>query len=129
MGTPRVSASLDQMRRMQVAASGGGECARTGMVAQTIGATVNGWSKLLGAAATTSSTCCLAAPFCANGCEAEPVFFSDTAQQVMFAQQLLLQASWLGPFERMHDTAGNCNDVVNIASTTANKIAAVFRIG
>jgi len=124
-----VSASLDQMRRMQVAASGGGECARTGMVAQTIGATPNGWSELLGVAATISSICCLAAPFCAKGCEAEPVFFSDSAQQVMLAQQLLLQASWLGPFERMHDAAGNCSDVANIANTTANKIAAVFRIG
>ena len=91
---------------MQVAARGGGECARTGMVAQTIGATASVACEMTGAVATTPSICCLAAPFCASGCEAGPVFFSDTAQQVMFAQQLLLQASWLGAFERMHETAG-----------------------
>jgi hypothetical protein len=27
MGTPRVSGSLDQMRRIQISAKGGGECA------------------------------------------------------------------------------------------------------
>jgi hypothetical protein len=56
------------------------------------------------------------------------VFFSDTAQQVMFAQQLLLQASWLGAFERMHEAAGSRIGVTNIASSTVNRIAAVLRI-
>ena len=113
---------------MQVAARGGGECARTGMVAQTIGATPNASRELMGAVATSPSICCLAAPLCASGCDAGPVFFSDTAQQVMFAQQLLLQASWLGAFERMHDAAGGRRGVINIASTTVNRIAAVLRI-
>ena len=116
------------MSRMQVAARGGGECARTGIVAQTIGATANGWSELLGVAATISSICCLAAPFCAKGCEAEPVFFSDTAQQVMLAQQCLLQASWLDAFERMHDTAGTWSGAINIAHPIVSRIAAALRI-
>jgi hypothetical protein len=63
-----------------------------------------------------------------SGCAAGPVFLCDTAQQVMFAQHLLLQASWLGAFERMHDAAGNRRGVTNIASTIVNKIAAVLRI-
>ena len=70
----------------------------------------------------------MAAPFCAKGCEAKPVFFSDTAQQVMFAQQLLLQASWLGAFERMHDAVGKRSGASDIASTIGIKIAPVFRI-
>jgi hypothetical protein len=46
----------------------------------------------------------------------------------MFAQHLLLQASRLGAFERMHDAAGNRSGEINIASTTVNRIAAVLRI-
>jgi len=56
------------------------------------------------------------------------VFFCEVAQQVMFAQQLLLQASWLGAFDRMHEAAGSRNGVLNIASATVNRIAAVLRI-
>jgi hypothetical protein len=56
------------------------------------------------------------------------VFLCETAQQVMFAQQLLLQASRLGAFDRMHDAAGNRSGEINIASTTVNRIAAVLRI-
>lgn len=56
------------------------------------------------------------------------MFFCETAQQVMFAQQLLLQASWLGAFDRMHDAAGRRSGEINIASTTVSRIAAVFRI-
>jgi hypothetical protein len=70
----------------------------------------------------------LAAPSCANGWDAGPVFFSDTAQQVMLAQQWLLQASWLGAFERMHDAAGTWSGAINIANTIVSRIAAVLRI-
>jgi hypothetical protein len=56
------------------------------------------------------------------------VFLCDTAQQVMFAQHPLLQASWLGAFERMQDAAGSRSGVTNIASTIMNRIAAVLRI-
>jgi len=70
----------------------------------------------------------LAAPFCVSGGEAGPVFFPETAQQVMFAQHPLLQASWLGAFERMHEAAGSRSGVINIASTIVKRIAAVWRI-
>ncbi len=56
------------------------------------------------------------------------MFFCETAQQVMFAQHPLLQASWLGAFDRMHDAAGSRRGVINIASTTVNRIAVVLRI-
>lgn len=128
MGTPRVSASLDQMRRIQVAAKGGGECARTGTAAHAMGANAKGAGKPRDAVEASASTCCLATPPAASGCEIGPVLFADTAQQVMFAQQLLLQASWLGAFERMQEAAGSLNGVINIASTTAKRMAADFRI-
>ena len=73
-------------------------------------------------------TCCLATACCASGCDPGPVFFSDTAQQVLFAQHPGLQAFWLGAFERMHDAAGKRSGVTAIASTTVNRIAALFRI-
>ena len=56
------------------------------------------------------------------------MFFLETAQQLLFAQQFGLQPSWLTAFERMHDAAGSWSGLTNIASTTANRIVAVFRI-
>jgi hypothetical protein len=56
------------------------------------------------------------------------VFLCETAQQVLFAQHPLLQASWLGAFERMQDAVGSRSGVTNIASTIVNRIAAVLRI-
>jgi hypothetical protein len=56
------------------------------------------------------------------------VFLGEIAQQVMFAQHLLLQASWLGAFKRMHEAAGSRSGVTNIASTIVNRIAAVLPI-
>jgi hypothetical protein len=56
------------------------------------------------------------------------VFFLETAQQVLFAQQFGLHPSWLGAFERMQEAAGSCNGLTSMASTTANKMGAVLRI-
>jgi hypothetical protein len=56
------------------------------------------------------------------------VFFLETAQQLLFAQQFGLQPSALGAFERMHEAAGSWSGLTNIASTTANRIVAVFRM-
>lgn len=129
MGTPPASDSLDQMRRMQVASSGGGECARIAALADTAGAIASCWGrKLIGGVATSPRTCCLAAPLCRSGCDAGPVFSFDTAQQVMFAQHPGLQASLLGAFDRMHGAAGIRSGVTNTASATVNRIAAVLRI-
>jgi hypothetical protein len=46
----------------------------------------------------------------------------------MFAQHLLLQTSWLGDFEKMHEAAGSWSGMTNNASTTVNRMAAVFRM-
>gem|GEM_PF-7040299 len=46
----------------------------------------------------------------------------------MFAQHLLLQTCGLGDFEKIHEAAGSWRGITNNASTTVNKIAAVFRI-
>ena len=37
-------------------------------------------------------------------------------------------ASWLGAFDRMQDAAGSRNGVINTASATVSRIAAVLRI-
>ena len=46
----------------------------------------------------------------------------------MFAQHLLLQTCGLDNFEKMQEAAGSWSGITNNASTTVNKIAAVFRI-
>jgi hypothetical protein len=46
----------------------------------------------------------------------------------MFAQQLLLQASWLGAFDKMHAAAGSRSGVISIASASVSRMAAVLRI-
>jgi len=120
---------MDQIRRMQVAARGGGEYARNGTLAQTISPLANGCTcQLTAGVATSPRTCCLATSLWSSGCDAGPLFFFETAQQVLFAQQLLLHASWLGAFDRMHDAAGSRNGMINIASATGSRIAALLRI-
>jgi hypothetical protein len=64
----------------------------------------------------------------ASGCEIGVVLFFEVAQQRLFAQQCGLQPSVLGAFERMHDAAGSCSGLINIATTTAKRIGAVLRM-
>jgi hypothetical protein len=56
------------------------------------------------------------------------VFFLESAQQLLFAQQRGLQPSGLGAFERMQEAAGSWRGRTAIATTTANRIGAVFRM-
>ncbi|MEY2510963.1 MAG: hypothetical protein QOE26_1726 [Verrucomicrobiota bacterium] len=63
----------------------------------------------------------------ASGGAAGCVFFFETAQQLLFAQQFGLQPSGLTAFERMQEAAGSCSGRTSMATTTANRIA-VFRI-
>ena len=112
---------------MQFAARGGGECARSGAVApMRSGARARTCMPTTGTA--TNAIACLETSPRKSGFEAGALFFSETAQQIMFAQHLLLQASWLGDFEKMQDAAGSWSGITNIANTTVNKIIAVFRI-
>ena len=127
MGTRRVSASLDQMRRMQVAARGGGECARAGGLAQRIGSERCGWATdAISGSASVASKSCLSEPNFANGCDAGKEDFRESAQQVMFAQQPLLHASLLGAFERMHDAAGKRSGATHTAAVITT--AAIIRL-
>lgn len=107
MSTPRVSGSLDQMRRMQISASVGGECAQASATGEATCGFAGARFSEIARASTGEMTVSLAAEsFLASGCAAGAVFFSETAQHVLFAQQPGGHASLLGAFERMHDCAG-----------------------
>jgi hypothetical protein len=113
---------------MQLAASGVGECARTG------GRTHGGRAEVGAAIESINETetypmtgCWFTSPLLASGCETGIVFFLETAQQVLFAQQFGLQPSGLGVFERMQEAAGSCRGLTIIANAMANKIGP-FRI-
>ncbi|MDP9100412.1 MAG: hypothetical protein M3N48_15685 [Verrucomicrobiota bacterium] len=112
---------------MQVAARGGGECARTGALAEMGSATHARTCVLITGTETNPITCFETVPW-SSGCDAGALFFSETAQQMMFAQHLLLQARWLEEFEKMQDAAGSWSGITNSAKKTANRIATVFRI-
>ena len=116
------------MRRMQVAARGGGECARAGGLAQRIGSERCGWATdASSGSASVASKSCLSEPNFANGCcDAGKEDFRESAQQVMFAQQPLLHASLLGAFERMHDAAGNRSGAMHTAAVITT--AAIIRL-
>jgi hypothetical protein len=128
MGTPPASGSMDQMRRIQVAARGGGEWARDGALgdaSEAEGATTTGATTEI---ATNPRTSCFSSPFWERSCETGLVSFLEVAQQVLFAQHFGLHASWLGAFESMQDAAGSCNGLNDIAKSTANRISIRLRI-
>jgi hypothetical protein len=129
MGTPPASGSLDQMSRIQVVARRGGECARKGTL-ENVGRTeVAPMSEsIIGMATNPTNCCCFASPLWASVCETGFVSFLEVAQQVLFAQHFALQASWLRAFERMQDAAGSWSGRTAIARSTANRMAAFFRM-
>jgi hypothetical protein len=93
-GTPPASGSLDQMSRIQLATSGGGECARTGMSMRAV------WAKVVSAIESMIETdtnpisnCWPESLLLTSGGEIGPVLFFETAQQALFAQQFGLHAS------------------------------------
>ena len=128
MGTPPASGSLDQMRRIQVAARGGGEWARNGAFGNTRGAEGATASGSITEIATNPKTSCFSSPFWESSCETGLVSFLEVAQQVLFAQHFGLQAWWLGAFERMQDAAGSSSGRTAIVKSATNRIPAFFRI-
>src|ERR1700674_3817112 len=129
MGTPPASGSLDQIRRLQLAARGGGEWARTVKFVRTgLAANDKIFESIAGADEFNPTSCCFRKVVCVCDCDTGPVFFFDTAQQALLAQKLLLQASRPSAFDRMHDIAGTWTGAINIASTIVTRIAAVLRI-
>ena len=128
VSTPPASGALDQIRRIQLAARGGGECARNGTLENAGGAEIATPSQSITEIAINPDTCCFASAFWESGCETVLVSFLEVAQQLLFAQHFGLQASWLGAFERMQDAAGSSSGRTAIAKSTANRIPAFFRI-
>jgi len=64
----------------------------------------------------------------ASGCDGGAVFFGDTAQQVLLAQQPDWQAFWLGALERMHDRAARPTGAVKSAAAIAIEIIILLSI-
>ena len=129
MGTPPASGSLDQMRRIQVVARRGGECARTEIFSRAGCIVVAVASEsITGRETNAIAWCWSVSPLLASGCETGVVLFFEAAQQLLFAQQCGLQPSGLGAFERMQDAAGSWSGLTNNASTTAKKMGAVLRM-
>ena len=81
-----------------------------------------------GSGESVTATCCLAAALWATGWGTDPLFFSETAQQVLFAQQWGLHAFSLGAFERMQDAAGNRRGATARASTMTTRVDPALRI-
>ena len=106
MGTPRASASLDQMRRIQISASGGGECATHSALNKTRNLVAASW--VAGAAARAGAFVAMllsSEPAFANGCTDGPVRSWDVSQQALLAQQSGWHIFSLGALERMHAAA------------------------
>jgi hypothetical protein len=117
------------MRRIQVAARGGGECARTGTLRHVgLAEVAIAIESITGTETNPITGCCFTSPHWNKGWEIGPVVFPEKAQQVLFAQQFGLQLSWLGALDRMHESVGSCNGLIAIASATANRIGTVLRI-
>ena len=89
MGTPRASASPDQMRNVQSTASRSGRFAGGAVVwNRNCSAPASQVAKGSATAAKQVALSCLPESAFASGCENGAVFFGDVAQQVLLAQQL-----------------------------------------
>src|ERR1700694_3805626 len=105
MGTPPASASLDQMRNVQRAASCGGESVLSATRTKEICRTDGVRGRIVannGAHVASSSGVEL---LFASGSDVGAVFLDDVAQQVLFAQQPGWHAFSVAVLERMHDRA------------------------
>jgi hypothetical protein len=82
------------MSRIQLVASGGGECARTEAVAHAVRAkALSLIESIIETDTKLISTCGPASLLLTSGGQIGPVLFFDTAQQVLFAQHFGLQPS------------------------------------
>jgi len=131
MGTPRASASLDQMRRMQMSASGGGECAVDSALKRGRSDSLAG-SGVANATATVAGMAlmfCWSAPDFAKGCTGDPVRSCDISQQALFAQQFDWHACSLEGFEAIQDRAeSRSGTAMNNAATSDTEIIILLNI-
>jgi len=129
MGTPRVSGSSDQMRRMQVTARVGGECALDSMLNKKFASTMSAMNGATKAVGRIVPRVCWSEVVFDNGWELGPVRWCDVAQHVLFAQQPISHAFSLGVFVTKHGVAGNRTAAPKSASPTATETVILLIIG
>jgi len=119
---------LDQMRRMQISASGVSECAVHSTLEKTSDS-VRVWFNTTGATTEGGlARFCWSKPDFANGCDGGPVRSWDVLQQALFAQHPGLHATGLDAFDKTHGVAGNRNVVAQSASPTATDTVILLNI-
>lgn len=129
MGTPPASGSLDQMRRMQISARGGGECALSSVLGRkTSDPVASGTASVARAIAGMALTFCWSRLVFANGGVAGPVRSDDVSQQVLFAQHPRVHAFSLRVVDSIHVTAGNWRVAAMRASPKIDDVMVLIRI-
>ena len=125
MGTPRVSGSLDQMRRIQISANGAGECAAWFALEKTHDCLVESCCSVATAIAEGKSTMFdWCDPGFASGCTGVAAFFGEVAQQVLFPQHPDSHAFSRATVDIVHAAAGSFIGAIMsaIATITAKLI-------
>ena len=129
MGTPRLLASVDQIRKAQRTARAGGDCPPT--VALESG---NSWPAISGLGRTMTGnatdaalTSQLESAF-ASGCAGVDLCSPEVAQQVLLAQEPGLHACCSGALDRMHDLAARLTGVVKSAAAIAVEVMILLNI-
>src|ERR1700736_1984913 len=130
MGTPRASASVDQMRNVQRTASRGVTIALDDVREKE---SCRSNETYPGAIALRIATHVAfnsdPEALFASGWETGAVFFVDVAQQALLAQQPALQAFWLDPLERMQVRAETRTGAATSATTIATEMMDLLNIG
>ena len=130
MGTPRASASVDQMRNVQRTASRGATIAHDGAREKEDCRCNERYPGAIAAriAMQVAFNSDPAAPF-ASGWEIGAVFFFDVAQQALFAQQPGRHAFSPEAFERMQVRAETPSGAAMSAATTTTENMILLNIG
>gem|GEM_PF-2571212 len=107
MGTPPALNALDQMRRMQISASGAGECAAKSSLETTNNSFVASREMIGATIAGRLAMFCGVELVFASGNTGGPVRLSDVSQQDLYLQHPIVHAFSAGAFVRMHGAAGS----------------------
>ena len=121
--------SLDQMRRMQISASGAGECrAFPALEKATDSIVAAEFTTATATVAGSTTMFCRSEPDLVIGWAGGAVFVCDVSQQVLLAQHPGLHASSLGVFERMHGAAESGMDATKRALASMTVVASLLII-
>ena len=116
------------MRRIQISARGGGECALPSVLEKTCGSVAVGMESATASSAGMALTFC-GRPDLANGCPGGAVRSTDVAQQAMFAQHRGLHAFSLGALVMIQLAAGSRTVAAPRASPTVKHTMVLLSIG